>query len=151
MSLRFTDTSKWADPWFLELPPMHKLIHQYLCDSCDCAGVWNVSLRDMQFRTGATEQEFYEFVKQAGDGRIAMLDSGRKLWLVKFIPFQYRSGFNIRNHIVKGIALCLSKVRAPLKRLPNNYYEPILEAMDSIHSIKGDTRGTTLPLQGVKE
>jgi hypothetical protein len=36
---RFTETTKWADPWFRKLPLRLKSLWHWLCDTCDMAGV----------------------------------------------------------------------------------------------------------------
>ncbi len=42
MSKRFTETSKWDDPWFRELPGVQKLVFMYIIDRCDNAGFWEI-------------------------------------------------------------------------------------------------------------
>lgn len=82
---RFTETTKWSDPWFHKLKPTVKLLWFYLCENCDAAGVIDLDLRIASFTTGArlTESE----VEALGE-RIELLPDG-KFWLPKFIPFQY--------------------------------------------------------------
>lgn len=83
---RFTETTKWDDPWFQDLSPEHKLFWNYLCDNCDSTGVWKVNWRLAEFRLGFVlekERVLIPFVK-----RVIPLDEER--WLViAFIPFQY--------------------------------------------------------------
>lgn len=52
MPKRFTDTNKWADPWFRRLQPRLKLFWQYICDNCDNAGVWKVDYEIASFYIG---------------------------------------------------------------------------------------------------
>jgi len=42
MTLRWTDTGKWDDKWFRTLKPIEKLLFNYICDNCDCAGFWEI-------------------------------------------------------------------------------------------------------------
>lgn len=82
---RFTETSKWRDPWFSELSSPAKLLWLYLCDICDNAGVIDLSLRIASFDIGATVNE--KHLAELKD-RVQRLPSG-KLWIPKFVGFQY--------------------------------------------------------------
>ena len=86
MPKRFTDSLKWADPWFQDLPVAMKAFWIYLLDNCDHAGFWKVNLRLAQFQIGTElnesdiDQHFAERVRKIND----------ELWFVpKFITFQY--------------------------------------------------------------
>lgn len=85
---RLTDTDKWLDPWFQELPFDAKLAWLYLLDRCDNAGVWEPNKRLANFTLGremdwaALEQQF------VSSGRLLVLGDG-KWQLTKFIAFQY--------------------------------------------------------------
>lgn len=82
---RFTDTSKWSDPWFMELSVVAKLLWFYLLDNCDNAGVinFNSKLAAVQIGEPVKEQHFSEL-----KDRVQSLECG-KLWIPKFIAFQY--------------------------------------------------------------
>lgn len=84
---RFTETTKWDDPWFLDLPLELKALWMWLCDRCDNAGIVEPSLRLASFQIG------YEYpsntLSRFGD-RLVEIDGG-KWFLPKFIPFQYGS------------------------------------------------------------
>lgn len=82
---RFTETTKWSDPWFHKLKPTVKLLWFYLCENCDAAGVIDLDLRIASFTTGARLTA--DDVEALG-GRIELQPDG-KFWLPKFIPFQY--------------------------------------------------------------
>lgn len=81
---RFTDTEKWRDPWYRELPPRIKCLWQFFCDTCDHAGVFQIDWKLASFEIGerVTEKDMQFF----GD-RIQLLPTGRYL-IRKFIPFQ---------------------------------------------------------------
>lgn len=82
---RFTETTKWSDPWFRKLPPASKLLWQWMCDQCDAAGIIDLDLDLASFMIGGelTENDLAMF----GD-RIRKLPNGKFL-IVKFIGFQY--------------------------------------------------------------
>lgn len=83
---RFTETTKWQDEWFQELSPKHKLFWWYVCDQCDCAGVWKVNLRLASFQIGEPLEE--DELLAAFAGRVENIGKG-KWWIVGFVSFQY--------------------------------------------------------------
>ena len=86
MPKRFTDTLKWQDEWFMELPWIYKLFYLYILDNCDHAGIWKVNFKLASFHIGhSIDQDssikFFE-------GRILEFKPG--YWFIlKFIDFQY--------------------------------------------------------------
>lgn len=83
---RFTETSKWEDPWFRKLKPKFKTLFLLICDKCDSAGVWNVDLELAETFIG--EKLDVSQAVTVLDGRIVDLGDGK--WLIpQFIPFQY--------------------------------------------------------------
>lgn len=89
MAKRLTDSTKWNDNWFTELPADVKLIWLYILDTCDHAGVYKVSYKLIKFNTGTerTETEIIEYLKD----RIYIADD--KWFIPKFITFQYKNFF----------------------------------------------------------
>lgn len=93
---RFTETGKWEDPWFGELPPMAKLLWYFLCDNCDHAGVWEVNARLADFKIGAP-MPWSECHTWFGD-RVRVLPGGK--WLLpKFVRFQSPHGLKPHDKI----------------------------------------------------
>jgi hypothetical protein len=87
MGKRFTETTKWTDPWFRKLTPPMKCLWQYLCDCCDAAGVidFDEEMATLQIGYSVGVNDFKNF----GD-RVSVLPSGK--WrVVKFLDFQYGS------------------------------------------------------------
>lgn len=82
---RFTETSKWSDPWFRKLSPELKNLWQWLTDNCDNAGVIEVDLDLASFQIGY--QYPINTLSEFGD-RVQILPCG-KHFIPKFIPFQY--------------------------------------------------------------
>lgn len=147
MSHKLTDGNKWDDGWFAELSQVHKLVFIFLIDQCDCAGLWKVNLRQLQFNTGATADEWKSFVKLAGDRRIQFVREDL-VWLVKYIPFQHQRGFTPTNKVVIGIARRLGCYSVPIDMLPPHHYAVLFEAIDGNH---GDGEGASRVLKGVQE
>lgn len=82
---RFTETQKWADPWFRKLKPEIKLLWQWILDNCDHAGVIDVDLELASFHIGYPYP--IDTLSELGD-RVVKLECG-KWHIPKFIPFQY--------------------------------------------------------------
>ena len=86
MAKRFTDTSKWKDTWFQDLPNKYKLFWIYLLDECDAAGLWKPNIRLAQFQVGEPFEE--SELKRVFAGRIIITEDN--YWFIpKFITFQY--------------------------------------------------------------
>jgi len=97
MAKRMTDTECWGDPWYQGLPPLYKLFWKYICDNCDCAGVWKVNRSLAEFQIGAAID--WESLLSAFNGRIAEV-TPEKWHVVKFVEFQYgRLSYNCKPHI----------------------------------------------------
>jgi hypothetical protein len=86
MAKRFTDTNKWKDTWFQDLPTKYKLFWIYILDECDAAGLWKPNMRLASFQIGEPFEEAE--LKRVFINRITITDEG--YWFVsKFIEFQY--------------------------------------------------------------
>ncbi len=82
---RFTETTKWDDPWFRRLLPLHKNLWQYICDKCDPAGVIEFDPELASFCIG--DKIVFKDL-EAFEGRIEEIAKGK--WLIKrFLEFQY--------------------------------------------------------------
>ena len=83
---RFTETTKWTDPWFRKLPTRFKCLWIFLCDNCDHAGVWEPDRETAEHFIG--ERLDWAKAIEAFQERIETLPCGK--WrLVKFVQFQY--------------------------------------------------------------
>lgn len=102
MAYRFTDTNKWADEWFVDLTPMQKLMFMYLCDNCDIAGFYELSLRKLTFDLGVNDSEIKGALKGLERGFILSTDK-RVLFLKNFIKHQKNLPLNEKNKAHSGI------------------------------------------------
>ena len=82
---RFTETSKWEDPWFRRLPIHTKALWCWLLDKCDNAGVIDADLDLASFQIGY--QYPMDSLSSLGE-RVVKLECG-KHFIPKFIEFQY--------------------------------------------------------------
>ena len=101
MPCRFTITEKWIhDKWFKGLSAPAKLLFIYLCENCDCAGIWEIDLEDaaqkITLSVEPTEQAFKEIE------RCYVTDS-RFIMLVNFLYHQRNFPLNPSVNAHKGI------------------------------------------------
>jgi len=87
MPKRFTDSDKWTDPWFRRLSPTMKMFWLYLLDNCDMAGIWDVDIELASYFLGTKLDP--QKIDREIDGRVVVIEDGRKWWVPKFIQFQY--------------------------------------------------------------
>jgi hypothetical protein len=85
MSKRFTETTKWDDPWFRKLQPCEKLLWLWLLDRCDAAGVIDPDLDLAAFQIGYGYP--MDTLSVFGD-RVVTLANGKQ-FIPKFIGYQY--------------------------------------------------------------
>ncbi|MFA5135562.1 MAG: hypothetical protein WC505_07300 [Patescibacteria group bacterium] len=89
---RFTETAKWNSSWFRKLSPEFKCFWQYICDTCDAAGVWDVDIALAEFVIGChLDGALDAFNSSPAEQRIFVFDGGTKWLITKFIRFQYGS------------------------------------------------------------
>ena len=84
MPKRLADTEIWNKDWFLDLSLKQKLLVKFLFDNCDCAGVYQISYRNLRncFGEEITREDFIGIkqVKFIADDKVFIED---------FINFQY--------------------------------------------------------------
>lgn len=108
MVKRFCDTEIWNKEWFLNLPIKQKLLTKFLFDNCDCAGIYEISwkLLNFHFNEEITKDDFLKIkqVKFINDNTIFIED---------FILFQCSvkslKDLNPNNNAHKGIIKKLGK------------------------------------------
>jgi hypothetical protein len=84
---RFTETSKWDDPWFCSLSPNAKLVWDYVLSKCDNAGVWAPNVGLANFQIGLTAPDWSAIVKELGKNVVVL--PSLKWWIPSFIRFQF--------------------------------------------------------------
>jgi hypothetical protein len=111
MAKRLTDSDKWKDAWYRKLPPVTKLFWLYLCDECDCAGVWKVDLELASFHIGATINA-EESLATFGE-RVSVIPGGERWFIRKFVVFQYGPEFKPTSTVHQGVMKILSRLSLP--------------------------------------
>lgn len=84
---RFTETTKWDDPWFEELPPWGKLLWLYACDKCDHVGYLAMSKSQAERHCGIID---WGSVPKLFASRMDQISE--HAWLLpKFLYFQQKN------------------------------------------------------------
>lgn len=101
---RFTETTKWDDPWFEELPPWGKLLWLYACDKCDHVGYLSMSRGQAERQCGPIN---WDNVPELFHGRLDAI--GEHAWLLpKFLYFQQKN-LDGNTNMIKRIRKDLDK------------------------------------------
>lgn len=139
---RFTETTKWQDPWYRKLSPRLKCLWQYLCDACDHAGVLDFDPEIAAFSIGETIVE--SDIAAMGE-RVKKLASG-KLYVVRFIEFQFgRLSHDCRPHKVVFEAIARNGLKYPTNTLPDRVSDNPQDKdqdkdKDKEKGVKGETK-----------
>lgn len=94
MTIRFTKTEKWDDPWFRGLSTDAKVLFLYLCDKCDCAGFWEVDQEAAEFHT---KLRGYKGAWKELSKSISVSSDKRFVWLKNFLRHQKNYPLNPKN------------------------------------------------------
>lgn len=86
MVKRFSETTKWDDPWYRKLDAKHKCIWQFLCDRCDNAGVWKKDYDLASFLIGENFEE--KDLESLNNGKERIMITKEHLILKDFLKFQ---------------------------------------------------------------
>lgn len=116
MAKRFTDSEKWKDPFFENLTKELKLAWLYILDDCDHAGIWQKSIKRLNFAVESNLSE--EDLLKAFRDRVTILNDD-KWFIVKFVTFQYGNDFiNSKQKAVISAVKILNENRL-IKELDN--------------------------------
>lgn len=88
MARRFTDTTKWDDPWFRKLPLIYKAFWEFLRDKVDAAGFWKTDFDAAYF---FLDQKFdpADALKHFNQDKERVINHGPYWELADFLVFQY--------------------------------------------------------------
>lgn len=95
MAKRLTDTEKWNMAWFRTLSPRLKAINDFLCDSCDYAGIWDIDLQAISFFINDTDElghlvpVTFSDIEKAMNGKVEYIGTD-KMFFEGFVTFQYK-------------------------------------------------------------
>jgi len=112
---RLTDTNKWKDDWFVELPPSSKLIFMYLCENCDDAGFYKLNSKFMSNQLGMKDSKIVSILLEKNKDNTTLRKSlifsndSRKIWIKNFLFYQQQLPLERGNDEHKKIILILEK------------------------------------------
>ena len=109
MAKRFTDTTKWSEDWYLDLPLKDKLFWIFVCDNCNHAGIFKPNKKLFEYVIGC-DVDLKKFVSKVNQEkeRIIILGNGR--WYLKgFIEFQYGATLNPNSNVHKSVLKLLNE------------------------------------------
>lgn len=117
---RFTETSKWNSPAFRKLPALVKLAWQFINDSCDQAGVWEVDWEGLSFAIGMPFGETFspDMIVSSVSSKITFLDNEKsRLWIKEFVREQYPN-LNPRSRLHQSVMTLLKRHSLPEDGMP---------------------------------
>jgi len=86
---RFTETSKWDDPWFRKLPLKYKNLWQYIADKCDNAGIWVKDIETASYFIGEKIDEKEALSLFNSEKERVIIHKNDKWEIIDFIEFQF--------------------------------------------------------------
>lgn len=142
MALRFTETEKWKDDWFLSLSNDNKTIWGWLTDNCSVAGVIKSGFTNMNFfcKTSITEEEFFRVF----NGRVLKIPNHDAWFIPNFLKVQNPSGLNSSKPVIISIRREIAKfgLFEMIKESLGNDYPINKELLKNDYSIiKGKGKG----------
>jgi hypothetical protein len=102
MPYRYTNTDKWKDAWFSKLKPMEKLLFNYLCDNCDCAGFIEIIEKNWASDIGCN-LNIIEGARKGLERGLIYSITNDCIYLRTFLRHQKNLPLNENNQCHKGI------------------------------------------------
>jgi len=106
----------------------------YLCDKCDCAGFWEVNIRDAAFRTGIPEADIGGLLDQLGE---KIVRNCRFLWLKNFLFHQRNLPLSSANKAHRAIIARLHEFM--------HFSDGVKRILDECTSAEGASKGLPSP------
>ena len=95
----------WKDPWFLELEPDEKLLFTYLVtnESTNLAGIYEISMRVMEFETGMTRERLSEILAKFSENDKVYCE-GDIVWVVNLRRYHETGSERVKKRILADVA-----------------------------------------------
>jgi hypothetical protein len=99
MAKRYRDNQIWEEDWFIILPPVYKLLWEWMNDKCDHAGIWKPNLATFEKFNGEVDLiKALDFFNDEEKTRVIKLKNG-KFFITGFFVFQYGEDLNLNNKV----------------------------------------------------
>lgn len=142
---RFTETTKWEDPWFRALPPNEKLLFLFLVENCNNAGFYELDTPAVAFKTGLTVEQVEGALKGLTRG---IQGASGWVWVRRFLKHQKNDELNLDNTAHRQIVRLLKEQLERFSGSPEfgefvAPYKPLLKGLPSPIGIgKGKGKGS---------
>lgn len=137
MAKRFTDTNKWDDDWFLELPPAMKCLWEYLRDNCDGGtGAMKVSFKKISglIKAEISKQDVITYFAD----RVHWINH-ETIWIPAFLKAQFKSlSPNNKAHINMAKKVIMTLEGQQLSDRARTYFDSLQELI----RLSGDPQKT---------
>lgn len=141
MSTRFTETSKWQDPWYRKLSPNAKTLFTYFTEMCNLAGFTEIDEEDVLFRTKIPPDQIKNTYKELEK---SVCVKGGWAWSKNFLKHQKNLPLNPENNAHKHIIYLISEQvdRFTLKALEDKLgaVEGLISSICNIKCSKGKVK-----------
>ncbi len=89
MAKRFSESSRWDDPWYRNLKPHLKNFWDFLCMRPDAAGVWKPDWEDIKFRIGV-KIDPVGAINELNNGKLRVNILNNGYWqIMGWVEFQF--------------------------------------------------------------
>lgn len=142
---RFTETSKWCDPWFRGLTGVQKLVFIYVAEKCNNAGFWEADEEGMAFETKLSKSN----ISGAWEGLArGLIHRSGWVWVRRFLRHQKNENLNPQNNAHTQI---ISLVREQLDRFSGVVeFEEFRGAYQGLFSPSGTGHGQVEVRKGMQ-
>lgn len=120
MSLRFTQTDKWKDDWYLSLSNDNRIVWQYLLDNCSIAGRFKKEL--FLLNSLCSTKYSAEDLKSIFEEKL--IDMGDYFFIPNYLKHQYPSGLTSNKPLIVSVRKELEKyklLKETIKHLGNDF------------------------------
>ena len=142
MAIKFTETTKWNDSWFLDLPADTKTVFWYLCDKCNLAGFIDRHDRTIASAVKITETRIIECWKEL-EKSIVIIDG--LIWVKNHLKHQKNLPLNPKSNCHKAIIDQLLEK----KEVFGSYYKQVLflgvKELEKLRGSEGVRKGFPTP------
>jgi len=102
MAYRYTNTDKWKDSWFSELPQLQMLLFLYLCDNCDIAGFIEINIKRWASDLGSSKETIQGAIEGLSRG-LLFSKNNDCIFIKNFLKHQKNIPLNEKNNAHLGI------------------------------------------------